>query len=79
MQDPFVGAETVRSWAVIAPVLSAVPVARAHCPTTMAAAVPVWVVVKVVVEVRVTVTDVGVFVCGFVSATVTTEPATAVT
>ena len=45
----------VRDLAVTAPVLSAVPVARAHWPTTMAAAVPVWVVVYVVVAVTVTV------------------------
>jgi hypothetical protein len=79
VQDPLVGAEIVSSWAVIAPVLSAAPVARAHCPTTMAAAVPVWVVVNVVEEVRVTVTDEDVFVWGLVSSTVTCEPDTAVT
>jgi hypothetical protein len=64
---------------VIAPVLSAVPVARAHWPTTMAAAVPVWVVVKLVEEVRVTVTGEDALVWGLVSSTVTCEPDTAVT
>ena len=45
-------------------VLPAVPSARAHWPTTMAAAVAVWVVVKVVVPVRVTVTLDVFLVCG---------------
>jgi hypothetical protein len=45
----------------------------------MADAVAVWVVVKVVVPVRVTVTLEAFFVCGSVSLTVTTEPDTAVT
>jgi hypothetical protein len=45
----------------------------------MAAAVPVWVVVKAVVAASVTVTDVAFLVCGFVSLTVTWLPDTAVT
>lgn len=69
----------VRVCAVTAPVLLAVPSARAHWPTTMAAAVAVWVVVNVVVPVRVTVTLDAFLVCGSVSLTVTTDPDTAVT
>ena len=65
--------------AVTAPVVLAVPSARAHWPTTMADAVAVWVVVKVVVPVRVTVTLEAFCVWGSVSLTVTTEPETAVT
>ena len=65
--------------AAIAPVLSAVPLARAHLPTARSVGVAVPVVVKVVVEVRVTTTDDVAWVDGLVSLTVTADPSTAVT
>ena len=78
-QDPLVGVDRVRLVAVMAPVVPAGPMARAHWPTTIAAALAVVVVVNVVVPVSVTAT-VDVFcVRGLVSWTVTVEPVTPVT
>ena len=65
--------------AAIAPVLPAVPLARAHLPTARSAEDPVPVVVKVVVDVNVTASDVVALVEGLVSLTVTVDPLTAVT
>ena len=73
------GAEMVIVVAVMAPVVSVAPLARAHCPTTMAAAVAVTVVENVVVPVNVTATLEDFPVIGLASSTVTTDPLTAVT
>jgi len=66
-------------WAVTAPVLLAGPIARAHCPTARADEDTDPVVLKVVLPDRVTTTLEDALVRGFVSATVTEEPLTAVT
>ena len=65
--------------AVIAPVLLAAPLARAHLPTARSVDDAVPVVVKVVVGVRVTTTLDVALVVGLVSLTVTAVPLTAVT
>ncbi len=65
--------------AVTAPVLLAVPTARAHCPTARADGDADPVEVKVVLAASVTTTLEVALVRGFVSATVTAEPLTAVT
>ena len=75
--DP--GEETVIDWAVTAPVVFAVPTARAHCPTTSADGDADWLEVYVVVDARVTTTELVLLVRGFVSSTVAEEPLTAVT
>jgi hypothetical protein len=71
--------ERVIDVAAIAPVLSAVPLARAHLPTARSVGDAVPVVEKMVVAVRVTTALVLVLVVGLVSLTVTVEPLTAVT
>jgi hypothetical protein len=73
------GVEMVIEVAAMAPVLSAVPLARAHLPTARSVGVAVPVVEKVVVEVKVTVTLDVALVEGLSSLTVTVEPLTAVT
>ena len=65
--------------AVMAPVVSALPLARAHLPTARSVEDAVPVVVKVVVDVRVTATLDAALVVGLVSLMVTAEPLTAVT
>jgi hypothetical protein len=65
--------------AVIAPVLLAAPLARAHLPTARSVDDAVPVVVKVVVGVRVTTTLEVLLVVGLVSLMVTAVPFTAVT
>jgi hypothetical protein len=65
--------------AATAPVVSALPLARAHLPTARSVEDAVPVVVKVVVEVRVTATLDVALVVGLVSLMVTAEPLTAVT
>jgi hypothetical protein len=65
--------------AVMAPVVSALPLERAHLPTARSVEDAVPVVVKVVVDVRVTATLDAALVVGLVSLMVTAEPLTAVT
>lgn len=65
--------------AATAPVLSAVPLARAHLPTARSLGAAVPVVANVVVEVRVTTTLVAALVVGLVSLNVTADPLTEVT
>ena len=65
--------------AATAPVVSALPLARAHLPTARSVEDAVPVVVKVVVDVRVTATLDAALVVGLVSLMVTAEPLTAVT
>lgn len=65
--------------AATAPVLSAVPLARAHLPTARSVEVAGPVIEMVVAEVKVTTTLDVALVDGLVSLTVTVEPLTAVT
>jgi hypothetical protein len=71
--------ETVIDCAVMAPVVSALPPARAHLPTARSVEDAGPVVVKVEVDVRVTTTLDTALVAGLVSLMVTAEPLTAVT
>ncbi|HEY7916994.1 MAG TPA: hypothetical protein VIC86_08435 [Acidimicrobiales bacterium] len=71
--------EMVIACAEMAPVESALPLARAHLPTARSVDDAGPVVVKVVEAARVTVTVDATLVAGLISLTVTPEPLTAVT